>query len=275
MDSGNCRKLEQIGGYRLIRPAMNAFWKPSLPQSEWDLAVGVFERNSSGGGKWQWMRGGTPQQWPVLWGGFKLLVKPTAFGHIGFFAEQHENWEWIKNTIRSFQKPVKTLNLFAYSGVGSMAMAEAGADVCHLDAARGMIEWGKQNQLENEHVPNSIRWIADDVMKFINREIKREVKYNGIALDPPSFGRGPKGEVWKMEDTINELLEACKAVLDIDKPFFVVLSSHTPGFSPISLHRLLEFHFGAGEIDAGEMTIPEGDNGRMLPAGNFARILVK
>ncbi len=272
LDTGDRKKLEQVGDYRLIRPALNAAWKPSLPQTEWDRADGTFERDSSGGGTWQWKNRRVPESWLMEWGRFTLKVKPTGFGHLGFFAEQYRNWDWLRDTIRKFDKPCKTLNLFAYSGIASMAMAEAGAEVCHLDAARGMNDWGRENQQLNPQVPDKIRWITDDVMKFVDREQRRGNKYNGIILDPPSFGRGPKGQVWKLEDSAVELLESCRAILDMKNPYFVLLSCHSPGFSPIVLQRLLEDVFSRkGIITAGEMTVPDGD-GRELPAGIFARL---
>jgi 23S rRNA (cytosine1962-C5)-methyltransferase len=270
LDSGHRQKLEQIGKYRLVRPAMNAFWAPKLSKAEWDRADGIFTRNSSGGGRWQWNKK-LPPSWQVEWGGFELKIKPTDFGHIGFFAEQHHNWQWLQATIASMPQPVKTINLFAYSGVASMAMAAAGANVCHVDAARGMNDWGKENMLLNPTIPQKIRWIADDAVKFIEREIRRKNSYNGIVLDPPSFGRGAKGQIWKIEESINRLLNLCSKLIEPGKPFFVLLSGHTPGFSPIVLERLLEQHFGKGIIESGEMTIPDNNEG-LLSAGNFARM---
>ncbi|MCP3964992.1 MAG: hypothetical protein GY750_10680 [Lentisphaerae bacterium] len=269
LDTGNCRKLEQVGKYRLIRPALNAFWSPSLPQKEWDRADGVFERDSTGGGKWKWSCN-VPESWLVQWGDFELNVKPTNFGHLGFFAEQYTNWEWFRKVIPIIPGKARMLNLFAYSGVGSMAMAEAGAQVTHLDAARGMIDWGKSNQQINDKVPDTIRWIADDVQKFIRREIKRGNKYNGIALDPPTFGRGSKGELWKIEQHLGQLLQDCRTLKDDSKPFFIVLSCHSPGFSPLVLERMVCDVFGKGESYLGEMKVPEGKK-HSLPAGNFVR----
>lgn len=273
LDSGHRQKLEQIGKYRLVRPAMNAFWAPKLSTTEWDQADGIFTRNSSGGGNWQWNKK-LPPSWQVKWGGFELKIKPTDFGHIGFFAEQHHNWHWLQQTIASLPQPVNAINLFGYSGVASMAMAAAGAKVCHVDAAKGMNDWGKENMLLNPAIPQKIRWIADDAVKFIEREIRRGNKYSGIVLDPPSFGRGAKGQIWKIEESINRLLDLCQQLLTPGQPFFVLLSGHTPGFSPITLERLLEQHFGKGKITSGEMTIPES-TANQLPAGNFARIVGK
>jgi len=270
IDSGDRKKLEQVGDYVLIRPALNAAWRPRLTEREWERADGVFERDSSGGGRWTWRNGGVPSAWTAEWGGFKLLVKPTNFGHLGFFAEQYQTWDWLRQTVKGLSGPVKTLNLFAYSGIASMAMAEAGAEVTHLDAAKGMNDWGKENQKLNPQVPDRIRWIADDVFKFVAREQRRGNKYQGIVLDPPSFGRGPKGELWKIEDSAIPLLESCKTLLDATRPHFVALSCHSPGFSPIVLERLLECVFGAGTAESGEMTVPDRD-GKLLPAGMFAR----
>ncbi|MFA6716943.1 MAG: class I SAM-dependent methyltransferase [Victivallaceae bacterium] len=273
LDTGNCRKLEQVGEYLLIRPALNAFWKPTLPESEWNKAAGIFTRDASGGGSWEWRRK-LPESWIVEWGGFRLNVKPTNFGHLGFFAEQYGNWNWFREIIPQFGVGVRALNLFAYSGVGSMAMAEAGAKVTHLDAARGMNDWGRDNQRLNGNVPDSIRWITDDVQKFVAREIRRGSKYNAIALDPPTFGRGSKGQVWKIEQHLGELLENCRELKDDSGTFFIVLSCHSPGYSPLVLERMLLDVFGDGEAAGGEMTIPEAA-GKMLPAGNFARLLIK
>jgi 23S rRNA (cytosine1962-C5)-methyltransferase len=272
LDSGNMQKLEQVGEYRLIRPALNAFWSPTLPQAEWNKAVGTFTRNSSGGGSWDWQKR-LPESWLVEWGGFKLIAKPTNFGHLGFFAEQYNNWDWFRKVIPQIPGQVNTLNLFAYSGVGSMAMAEGGATVTHLDAAKGMIEWGCQNQKINSNVPDKIRWIVDDVQKFVSREIRRGNKYSGIALDPPTFGRGSKGQVWKIEQHLQPLLQSCRELIDDSRTFFVALSCHSPGFSPIVLERLACEVFGDGEIESGEMTIPE-ETGRLLPAGIFVRLKV-
>jgi 23S rRNA (cytosine1962-C5)-methyltransferase len=273
LDTGNRQKLEQIGKYRLIRPALNAFWAPTLPQSEWNEAVGTFSRDASGGGTWDW-RQKLPESWIAEWGGFKLNVKATNFGHLGFFAEQHDNWDWFRKVIPQIKGEVSTLNLFAYSGVGSMAMAEAGAKVTHLDAARGMNEWGRENQNINDQVPDSIRWIADDVQKFIAREVRRGNKYSGIALDPPTFGRGSKGQVWKIEQHLVELLKSCRELKDNSKDFFIVLSCHSPGYSPMVLERMLVDVFGKGETSSGEMTIPES-TGKVHTAGNSARLFLK
>ena len=265
LDSGNLQKLEAVGPYRLIRPALNAFWKPTLNESEWSRADGVFHRNSSGGGRWEWHRE-VPASWLAEWGRFALTIKPTNFGHLGFFAEQFRNWADFEKLLRSWGPDVKALNLFAYSGVGSMAMARGGAAVCHLDASRGMIEWGRQNLAINPDVPDRIRWIADDVIKFVKRELRRGSRYRLIALDPPTFGRGSSGQVWKIEDDLPRLLEACRDMLEPQGPCRVELSCHSPGFTPLVLERMLRQCLGAGTITTSEMSIPES-TGRELPAG--------
>lgn len=272
LDSGNLSKLEQVGPYRLIRPALNAFWRPSLAAGEWEAADAVFQRDSSGGGKWEWRRK-LPESWWVEWGNFQLLAKPTGFGHLGFFCEQFRNWAFFEEWLKKQSGETNALNLFAYSGVGSMAMARGGARVCHLDASKGMVDWGRGNQERNADVPNSIRWIVDDVMKFCRREVRRGSKYQLIALDPPSFGRGSSGQVWKIEDDLPTLLELCRELIDLDRPYCVELSCHSPGFTPLVMERLLRQVFGKhGEITSCEMSIPES-TGRELPAGISTRLL--
>ena len=265
LDSGNLCKLEQVGPYRMVRPALNAFWSPRLPQAEWDKADARLERDSKGNGHWS-NRSAIPDEWRVRYAGFTLIVRPTAFGHLGFFAEQHGNWQYFENEIPKLGRDVKVLNLFAYSGVGSLAMARGGASVTHLDAAHGMVEWAQENRLANADVPDAIRWIVDDVTKFCQREVRRGSKYQLIALDPPSFGRGSKAQVWKIENDIIKLLELCRELKDDGKPFRLILSSHSPGFSVQVMSNLIESVFGKGEFSGGEMTVQES-TGRLLPAG--------
>ncbi len=274
LDSGNLLKLEQVGPYRLVRPALNAFWNRTLSQAEWDKADGVFIRDSSGGGKWDW-RNRLPESWIVEWGNFQLMAKPTSFGHLGFFCEQFRNWAFFEEWLKEQKGEVNALNLFAYSGVGSMAMARGGAKVCHLDAAKGMVDWGRHNMTLNADVPDQIRWIVDDVVKFCRREVRREKKYQLIALDPPSFGRGSSGQVWKIEEDILMLLGLCRDLIDESRPFCVELSSHSPGFTPLVMERLMCQVFGnKGCVSSCEMSIPES-TGKELPAGISTRYLRK
>ncbi len=280
LDSGNCRKLEQVGCRRIIRPALNAFWRPSLPSSEWGKADAEFVRENSGGGVWNWKKGMRPPKegdWIVRWGGVVFLVKPTQFGHLGFFAEQITNWGWLRKASAALPPGSPTLNLFAYSGGASIAMAQGGASVCHLDASHGIIEWARKNQEMNPDATRGIRWICDDAMKFVSREARRGRKYRGIVLDPPSFGRGAQGQVWKIESGVADLLESCRTILDVSGPFFLLLTCHSQGFSAFSLGRMLRQAFPDFQdcVEAGEMLIPEDSApGRALPAGLYARIQV-
>lgn len=275
LDCGNKQKLEQVGPYRIIRPALNAFWKPDLPQKEWDMADATYVRDSSGSGKW-FYRNRLPKEWTVDYAGFKLLLKPTNFGHLGFFAEQYHNWDYFRNIKNVLGlREVNSLNLFGYSGLGTMAMVQGGCGACHLDAAKGMVDWGREiRKLNEKTVPDTIRWIVDDVIKFTNREVRRGSKYNLIALDPPSFGRGSSGQVWKIEDDLPKLLATCSELIDHSKPFSIVLSCHSPGFSSIVLENLLAEAFGKGEFTSIEMTVPTA-SGRLLPCGISTTFLKK
>jgi 23S rRNA (cytosine1962-C5)-methyltransferase len=273
LDSGGRLKLEDAGGVRIVRPAQNAVWKQSLPPKEWAAAAGSFSRDQGGSGKWSWREGSPPSpSWTLDCGILKMLVKPTAFGHLGFFPEQAANWTWLRDTVKSLGEKTPCLNMFAYSGGSSLAMAAGGGDVCHVDAAAGMNEWARENLKLNPQIKPGIRWITEDVFKFTAREIRRGRKYSGIVLDPPSFGRGSKGEVWKIEDDFIKMLELCRGLLDTDNPFFLLASSHSTGFSPLSMGRCVASVFGAEGVVSGEMTVPEA-GGRAYPGGFFARVL--
>ena len=268
LDSGNFQKLEQVGKYRLIRPALNALWPSALPEKEWNKATGIFTRNSSGGGRWQWKQQ-PPVSWKISYGDYSLIAKPTDFGHLGFFPEQIDNWKWLTK-ITSKTPQIQTLNLFAYSGGSTLAMAKGGANVCHVDAAKGMVNWAKDNLSINPQIPGNVRWIVDDVNKFINRELKRNKTYPGIVLDPPSFGRGPNGQIWKIEQNLILLLKNLKKLMG-NEPQFMLLSMHSHGFSPNSLERILMSIFNnKGTVNQEEMVIRE-KSGWKLSAGISAR----
>ncbi|MCF7792024.1 MAG: class I SAM-dependent methyltransferase [Victivallales bacterium] len=269
LDSGNLEKLEQAGPYRLIRPAPNAYWPPSLDKEYWNEAAGHYFRSSKGGGYWKWKKK-LPKEWTVHYDGFKLICKPTDFGHIGFFPEQKETWNWLSGHLSGKQN-LNALNLFAYSGGSSLAMAKTGIKVCHLDAAKGMIDWAKDNLRLNSEIPDNIRWITDDVNKFIMRELRRKSVYQGIVLDPPSFGRGSRGQIWKIEHHLLPLLKNCRKLMGRN-PEFMVLSMHSYGYSPISLERILSSILpDNGTVSSGEMLINEDNaKGKKLPAGIFA-----
>ncbi len=264
LDSGGRRKLEQCGRHRLIRPAPQAVWRPALDPAEW-RAEAEYLRSSSGGGDW---RGDLPEEWPVTHAGRRFVARPTGFGHIGFFAEQADTWNWIGDLCRRAGEPLEVLNLFAYTGGSTLASAAAGARVCHVDAAAGVVKWARRNARENGLEEAPIRWICDEALKFCRREARRGRRYHLIILDPPSFGRGPKGEVFKIESDLPPLLEVCGELLAPDACGFA-LSAHSPGFSPLVLNALAEDLCGSrgGTIAAAEMVIAASAGGRTLPSG--------
>lgn len=268
LDSGNFRKLERFGKFVLSRPCSQAVWQPALPLQEWKKADATFTRIDDK--KWQ-TTGELPSFWEVEVEGITFKLSPTDFGHLGIFPEQARFWKWLKESIKKESAPLKVLNLFAYSGGVTMACAQAGAEVCHLDASKGMCSWARDNAHLNGLQNAPIRWIIDDVQKFLLREIRRENSYDAIVLDPPTFGRGAEGEVFKIESHILPLLENCKKLLS-KRPRFVLFSCHTPGFTPLILHNLLAQTLKCfkGSIDSGEMVLscPVGFD---VPSGSFAR----
>jgi 23S rRNA (cytosine1962-C5)-methyltransferase len=261
VDSGNFQKLERFGDQLLLRPCGQAVWKPQRDESVWQKATGVFTRE----GRWRFSEPVT--SWDVEVDGIHFTLQPTEFGHLGIFPEQRPLWGAIRKLV---QGPIRVLNLFAYSGGSTIAAAKAGASVCHLDASKGMVQWARQNANINgcEHAP--IRWIVEDVIKFLQREVRRNSLYDAIILDPPSFGRGSKGEVFKIEEDIGKLLSLCRECLSKD-PVFILLSCHTPSFTPLTLSYLLEDMMGQGVIERGEMVLSSNQqNVRPVPSGAFA-----
>lgn len=270
LDSGHFRKLEQVGPYLLDRPAPQAIWQPSLPPPQWAKADAVYHRSQSGGGQWEYKRT-VPEQWHIQFSGLTLQIKLTDFGHLGLFAEQGENWQWMQHLIQQARRPVRVLNTFAYTGGASLAAAAAGAYVTHLDAAKGIVGWARENADLSQLADKPIRWIVDDVTKFVAREQRRGNTYDAIILDPPSFGRGPKGNIWKFEDDLPPLLATCQTILS-DRPIFMLLSAHTPGFSPIGLENLLGDMMRPfqGQLHSKEMVIQQVGSNRYLPSGMMA-----
>ncbi|MBI4826072.1 MAG: class I SAM-dependent methyltransferase [Nitrospirae bacterium] len=271
LDSGSGNKLERVGQHLLVRPSPQSVWLPSLPENKWNEADAVYIRSSSGGGKWKFNRR-LPEKWEIEYEGYRFIIKPTGFGHLGIFPEQKDSWKWITENIKRADREINVLNLFAYTGGSTLAAASAGANVCHLDAAKGIVDWGRENAALSGLGDRSIRWIVDDVTKFISKEIRRGKRYDAIILDPPSFGRGNKGEVWKIEDDLPKLLRDCREILS-DNPLFVLLSCHSSGFTPIVLQNLVDDMMKkAGGISSGaEMIITESGSGRLLPCGCYAR----
>jgi 23S rRNA (cytosine1962-C5)-methyltransferase len=269
IDSGYGKKLERFGSYVIARPAAQAVWQPQLPESVWRNADAYFSREPEN--KWHFNTK-LPDQWWIDIDGTKFNISPTDFGHLGIFPEQRVSWAWIKETVKNTKNekgPVRVLNLFAYSGGSTLAPALAGAEVCHLDASKGMVSWANENAKHNGLKEAPIRWIVDDVNKFLKREIRREKRYDAIILDPPTFGRGSKGEVFKIEEAIQELLHDCDQLLS-DTPLFVLLSCHTPGFTPIVLRHLLDQTFGTGKIMEGEMLLEGKEGVYPIPSGTYA-----
>lgn len=270
LDSGKESKLERVGDYILVRPSPQAVWSPSLPEAKWQEADATYIRSSTGGGEWEFRRK-LPERWEIDHSGLKFIIKTTGFGHLGLFPEQENNWGWIEEKIISAGRPVSVLNLFAYTGGSTLAAARAGASVCHLDASKGVVDWARENAALSGFGDRPVRWIVDDVEKFVKKEIKRERRYDAIILDPPSFGRGSKGEVWTIEEGLLRLLGECRELLS-DAPLFILLSCHSPGFTPLVLQNLLaEMMKGySGVLSCGEMVIPE-TTGKLLPSGAYAR----
>ena len=270
LDSGNFRKLEQVGPYRLDRPAPQAIWQPRQAHRLWQAADAVYHRSKSGGGHWQ-CKNKLPTGWTIDHFGLTMQIQLTDFGHLGLFAEQGPNWDWIAAQITSAKGPLTVLNTFAYTGGSSLAAAKAGAKVVHVDAAKGIVSWGKENAAHSGLAGKPIRWLVDDVSKFIEREIRRGHHYQALILDPPSFGRGPKGEVWKLERDLPKLLIQCRQLLSPD-PAFILLSAHTPGFTPLALENVLADMMAEfpGRLHSQEMVIPHRHDQRLLPSGIMA-----
>jgi len=275
LDSGNGRKLERVGDIVVDRQSPAAVWNKRLGPMEWEAATGKHIRSERGGGHWQWT-GPAPAPWSLEHGQLTLEIKPTPFGHMGFFPEQVNQWEWVSRVTQDWlseEKPLKLLNLFAYTGGSSLQAAHGGADVTHVDAARGIVDWARKNADLNGLSEAPIRWIVDDCARFVAREVKRQKRYDAIILDPPSFGRGNRGEIWKIEEALIPLLEDLARLTD-GRPKLMLLTCHSPGFTPLTLANLMSscFDLEAEHIESGEMWVPEGNDRRPLPAGFFARI---
>ncbi len=270
IDSGNGKKLERYGSVIMDRPDPQAMWQPLKDRDMWNTANAVFMRE---GKTTKWHNDKTvPAAWPMPFAGLVFEIRPTSFKHTGLFPEHRENWKWMSGLISKQKSPVKVLNLFGYTGGASLACAQAGAEVVHVDGSKMAIGWAKKNQELSGLNDKPIRWILDDAILFLKREIKRGNKYDGIVMDPPAFGRGPKGEVWKIEEQFDELMKLCKAVLS-DKPLFFLINGYASGYSPLAYqNNLLDLveKYG-GSIETGELSIEETGTKRLLPCGIFAR----
>ncbi|MGE4489041.1 MAG: class I SAM-dependent methyltransferase [Kiritimatiellales bacterium] len=272
IDSGDGRKLERFGDVTLVRPAGQVAWHQTLPETDWQNVSAGFDRK--GGNHWH-NRHNLPDEWTVQVAGITFKLSSTDFGHLGIFPEQRVMWNWIRETVRKRKaqsESVSVLNLFAYSGGSTLAAAQGGAEVCHLDASKGMVDWARENAALNRLQDAPIRWIVDDAIGFLRRELKRERRYDGIILDPPSFGRGKKGEVFKIQEHLPVLLDLCRDLLS-DDPSFLLLSCHTPEYSPMILQNLLTqwLREQNGTVDSGEMLLTGAPGVMPLPSGAFAR----
>jgi len=270
LDSGHGRKLERFGSITLDRPCAQAVWNPASPKI-WQQADAFFTRKA--GLEWRG-REKLPDSWHATVNGIKMKLSTTDFGHLGVFPETRQMWDWITATLTreapKRQKPLNFLNLFAYSGGATLAGAKAGAQCCHVDASKGMVQWARKNAAINGLEDHPIRWIVDDVNKFLQRELRRGIRYDAILLDPPSFGRGKGGELYKIEHALLETLELVKSVLS-DQPCFVYLTSHTPGFTPIVLNNLLQQLLPNGKMECGEMLLTGDDAVYPVPSGTWSR----
>ena len=278
IDSGLGEKLEQIGPHLVVRPSPQALWPRTLGEGRWQAARARYVRSSAGGGAWEPARA-LPRNWECAVGSLRFAVRPTGFGHVGFFAEQAPFWRWLRDVsaraIATRGQPIEVLNLFAYTGGSSLAAARGGASVTHCDASKGVVQWASENVPRNGLHDATIRWIIDDAVKFLVREHRRGRRYQGLVLDPPSFGRGPKGEIFKLEESVNDLLDACCAVLD-DDPAYVLFSAHTPGIGALTLRHLLDralrarfTRMLAGALAHGEMSVPAAESPFSLPSGTW------
>jgi 23S rRNA (cytosine1962-C5)-methyltransferase len=270
LDSGDGKKLERYGQFVLSRPDPQVLWAPLLSSSEWKKADATFVREGKNV-KWKTDKA-LPKAWPISFGGLTMEIRPTTFKHTGLFPEHEGNWRWMSDKIKKAKRIVKVLNLFGYTGGASLACAKAGAEVTHVDGSKTAIEWGRKNQELSGLNEAKIRWILDDAIAFLRRETKRGNTYDGIVMDPPAFGHGPKGELWKIEEQFVLLMDSCYSVLS-ENPIFFLVNGYASGYSPLSyknaMLRLPE-KFG-GELETGELLIKESHTERVLPCGIFAR----
>lgn len=271
LDVSGGEKLERWGRYSLVRPDPQVIWNTEKRDPRWERYDARYLRSDSGGG--HWLRRRLPERWQVAYRDLTFHVKPMNFKHTGVFPEQAVNWDFIDRQIRGAGRPLRVLNLFAYTGGATLAAAKAGADVCHVDAARGMVAWARENAAASGLSEAPIRWIVDDCAKFVEREIRRGRRYDAVIMDPPSYGRGPSGEIWKLEKDLYPFLQLVAGVLS-DEPSFFIINSYTTGLAPSVLTCLLDSvitpRFG-GHAEADELGLPVTDSRLVLPCGAAGR----
>jgi len=273
LDSGHGQRLERAGPVVIVRPAPAAAWDPALPPADWQAAQARFVAADAGRGAWLQAEC-LPADWPVAFGPLRFSLRPSPAGQIGLFPEQRANWEWIAEQLAHTNRPLQVLNLFAYTGGSTLAAATAGAhvSVCHVDGARSAVRWARENATASGLTERPIRWIVEDVLTFVDREIRRGRRYDGVILDPPAFGRGAKGRTWRLVQDLPGLLARVREILT-PAPLFVLLSCHDPALAPADLHAALRQEgLGPGQaIQTGILEIPTAGGGRSLPLGLFAR----
>ena len=271
LDTSDGERLERWGKYILVRPDPQVIWKTERPAALWGRADAGYKRSRSGGGAWS--ENSLPEKWRISYGPLTFRIHPTGFKHTGLFPEQATNWDWMMGLIREAGRPIKVLNLFAYTGGATVAAASAGASVCHVDAARGMVEAAKENAALSGLADAKIRYIVDDCKKFVEREIRRGNRYDAVIMDPPSYGRGPGGEVWKIEESIDGLLSLISGVFS-DSPLFFLLNSYTTGLSVSAMRYMTELRIKrryGGRSEAEELGLPVSTTGGALPCGGSVR----
>ena len=270
IDCSAGEKLERWGKYKLLRPDPQVIWNTEK-NKDWKNLNGHYHRSAKGGGEWEFFD--LPEQWTINYKSLTFNLKPFSFKHTGLFPEQATNWDWFSDKIKNAGRPIKVLNLFAYTGGATLAAAAAGASVTHVDASKGMVGWAKENAASSGLSDAPIRWLVDDCVKFVEREIRRGNKYDGIIMDPPSYGRGPKGEIWKIEESIHDFIKLCANLLS-DNPLFFLVNSYTTGLAPAVLTYMISTEivkpFG-GHVESEEIGLPVTNSGLVLPCGASGR----
>ena len=272
LDMANGEKLEKWGKYMLVRPDPQIIWNKKTYENKWKEANAVYNRSKTGGGSWNY-KTKLPDAWKIKYKDLTFNIKLMGFKHTGLFPEQAVNWDWMMEKIKNAKREIKVLNLFAYTGGASVACLHAGASVCHVDSSKGMVAWAKENVISSGLQDRKIRYIVDDVVKFVEREIRRGNTYDAIIMDPPSYGRGANGEVWQFEDSINNLVELCMKVLS-DNPLFFLINSYTTGISSTVLSNILKLNMNdkyKGKITSGEIGLPMKGSELILPCGIYGR----
>lgn len=273
LDTSSGEKLERWGNYLLVRPDPQVLWNTPKNHMDWKKWNGHYHRSSKGGGEWEFHS--LPEEWQISYEPLSLSfrLKPFSFKHTGLFPEQAVNWDWFSTLIKSADRPIKVLNLFAYTGGATLAAARAGASVTHVDASKGMVTWAKENAAVSGLSDAPVRWLVDDCVKFVERELRRGSRYDAVIMDPPSYGRGPKGEIWKMEDSIFSFIELTSKLLS-EQPLFFLINSYTTGLQPAVLSYMMQTvltpRFG-GIVEADEIGLPVTSNGLSLPCGASGR----